>query len=72
MLSYSRPSVTVEVVDNGAGGAAAKPYVVPDGHGIEGMRERASLHDGSLSAGPREGGGWIVNATVMDTTASDR
>jgi signal transduction histidine kinase len=36
------------------------------------MRERANLHGGSLSAGPRDSGGWLVTATVVDTTAPSR
>jgi signal transduction histidine kinase len=32
------------------------------GHGIAGMRERVSLYDGSLRAGPHPTGGWVVSA----------
>jgi signal transduction histidine kinase len=34
------------------------------GHGIDGMRERAALHDGTVTAGPAPGGGWLVAATL--------
>ena len=34
------------------------------GHGIDGMRERAALHGGTLLAGPAPGGGWAVSATL--------
>ena len=34
------------------------------GHGIDGMRERAALHDGTVSAGPAPGGGWLVSAVL--------
>lgn len=37
-----------------------------EGHGLVGMRERAALYGGSLSAGP-SGGGWTVLA-VLDLT----
>ena len=33
-------------------------------HGIDGMRERAALHGGTLVAGPAEGGGWTVTVTL--------
>ncbi|MET7689099.1 histidine kinase [Streptomyces sp. NPDC005483] len=38
-----------------------------EGHGLVGMRERAALYQGSVSAGPTEGGGWSVEA-VLDLT----
>jgi signal transduction histidine kinase len=52
--------VEVRVVDDGTAAA-------PDGHhghGIDGMRERAALHHGTLSAGPAPGGGWLVAAVL--------
>ncbi|GGK71913.1 two-component sensor histidine kinase [Mangrovihabitans endophyticus] len=35
-----------------------------DGHGLVGMRERAELLGGSLSAGPDDRGGYLVRATL--------
>ncbi|RKE17110.1 sensor histidine kinase [Streptomyces sp. TLI_171] len=59
-------SVTVDVVDTGAGpgGSAA----APSGHGLAGMRERAAAYGGTLRAGPLPGGGWGVGAR-LDLTA---
>jgi signal transduction histidine kinase len=34
------------------------------GHGLVGMRERVRLHRGELQAGPRDGGGWVVAASL--------
>ena len=51
--------LTVEVVDDGTGGA-----VTAGGHGLSGMRERLRAYDGQLEAGPRAGGGWHVRATA--------
>jgi signal transduction histidine kinase len=58
-ISYDEPEVRVRVTDDGL-------PAVPNtkGHGIEGMRERAALHRGRLRAGPADGGGWLVEATL--------
>jgi signal transduction histidine kinase len=49
----------VRILDNGAGASTAVP-----GHGIRGMRERAALYGGVLTAGPVEGGGFGVVARL--------
>jgi len=52
--------LTIEVTDTGGGGT-----VLPgSGHGIVGMRERASLLGGTLEAGPRPSGGFQVSARL--------
>jgi signal transduction histidine kinase len=56
-LTYDDPLVTLEVLDDG------RPAPVPvttGGHGLSGMRERASVAGGDVEAGPRPGGGWRV------------
>jgi signal transduction histidine kinase len=58
MIRYDAPRVAVRVTDDGT---AAAPGRHP-GHGINGMRERAALHGGDVSAGPAPGGGWLVSA----------
>jgi signal transduction histidine kinase len=62
-IGYHAPLVRVRVGDDGT---AAPPPGTRDhrGHGIDGMRERAALHDGTLLAGPAPGGGWAVSATL--------
>lgn len=37
------------------------------GHGLVGMRERATLYDGTLDAGPNPRGGWTVRAFLTAT-----
>jgi signal transduction histidine kinase len=34
------------------------------GQGLDGMRERVSLYGGEIASGPREGGGYVVNARL--------
>ncbi|TDQ46152.1 sensor histidine kinase [Actinorugispora endophytica] len=54
--------VRIEVADDGPGGR-----VLPGGaggYGLIGMRERAAAHNGTLSAGPRPGGGFGVRARL--------
>jgi signal transduction histidine kinase len=53
----SAEEVAVEITDDGPAAV-----VSGHGHGIAGMRERVSGYGGSLSAGPRPGGGWRVSA----------
>lgn len=53
--------LTIDVVDDGVG-AGATPRT--GGLGLAGMSERAQLAGGSLSAGPRAGGGWAVRAVL--------
>ncbi len=61
---YDEPQVRVRVTDDGT----AKEHDATAlgghrGHGIDGMRERAALHGGTLRAGPSPQG-WLVEATL--------
>jgi signal transduction histidine kinase len=58
-ISYDEPEVRIRVTDDGRPKTQGQ-----QGHGIAGMRERAALHHGELYAGPAEGGGWLVEATL--------
>lgn len=43
------------------------------GRGLVGMRERAAMHDGSVTAGPRPDGRWRVDATLsLDSPAGEK
>jgi signal transduction histidine kinase len=60
-VGYGEEALTVAVEDDGGAGGG-RP--VRAGGGIEGMRERVALVGGALEAGPRDGGGWAVRATL--------
>ena len=60
-LCYDDPYVRLRVTDDGTTAPAGDDH---QGHGIEGMRERAALHGGTVSAGPGPDGGWAVAATL--------
>jgi signal transduction histidine kinase len=64
-IRYDEPLIEVRVADDGTAGAGRPPeHDGHRGHGIDGMRERAALHHGSLSAGPVPGGGWLVRTVL--------
>jgi signal transduction histidine kinase len=52
----------VEVTDRG--GARAGTDAASGGHGLVGMRERVELLHGIVQAGPVDGGGWLVRASL--------
>lgn len=58
-IATANRMLTVTVEDDGQGGTESE-----EGNGIRGMRERARLLGGSVSAGPRDGRGWRVRATI--------
>ncbi|MDH6624663.1 signal transduction histidine kinase [Streptomyces sp. LBL] len=57
--------LTLRVQDTGPATPSGPPN--EEGHGLVGMRERAALYGGTVSAGPTGGGGWSVEA-VLDLT----
>ncbi|MFD9903791.1 sensor histidine kinase [Streptomyces sp. NPDC059063] len=71
-ITYEPDHVTVAVRDDGrARGDGREPAIsAPEsGYGLIGMRERASLCGGSLSAGPRREGGYEVRLTLPTSAA---
>lgn len=60
-LRYSGDAVQVSVADDGRGASAADDG---SGHGVIGMRERVAAYGGTLRAGPRPGGGFVVEASI--------
>jgi signal transduction histidine kinase len=66
-LTYLPDGVELEVTDDGQ--PKATPTGAPDaeppaGHGITGMRERAAVFGGQVSAGPGPAGGWRVHTML--------
>ena len=56
-VTYEADALTVEITDDGRGTSESK-----GGHGLEGMRERVAMYDGTFEAGPRPAGGFGVTA----------
>lgn len=58
---YEPHAVSVQITDDGRGASVA---MNEGGHGLIGMRERMALCGGTVSAAPRQGGGWQVRASA--------
>jgi signal transduction histidine kinase len=57
------------VTDDGRGAAEALAQPNGTGQGLVGMRQRVELFDGTLTAGPRPGGGFRVSAKLPSLPA---
>ncbi|MFI7420166.1 sensor histidine kinase [Nonomuraea sp. NPDC049684] len=65
VLDYAPGELRIDITDDGRATTATIAAVSPgSGYGIAGMRERAALLDGRLSAGPRPQGGFRVTAAL--------
>ncbi len=73
VLRWAERDVELEVSDDGRGAAADDDAAGPadPGYGLLGMRERATVFGGSVTAGPRPGGGWRVRFTMPVPPAHD-
>ena len=60
VVDYGEAEFRISVGDSGHGAPVVDGF--SGGHGLIGMRERATLYGGSLEAGPRPGGGYLVEA----------
>ena len=60
-LGYRPDALELTIADSGNGAAAPAS---PGGHGLVGMRERAAMFGGTLTAGPRDGRGFEVRASL--------
>ena len=66
LLGYRAEALELTIADDGDGAAATPgpPAGAADGHGIVGMRERAALFGGTLTARPRGDHGFEVHALL--------
>jgi len=60
-IRYGADALGLEIVDDGAGGAARSEG---GGHGLVGMRERVALFGGRFDARRSPGGGFVVRAKL--------
>jgi signal transduction histidine kinase len=64
-IDYGEQTFTLSVTDDGVLSPNGAPS--PDSHGIRGMRERAELYGGVLTAGPRDPRGFVVTLRLPIT-----
>ena len=62
-VRYTPRELAIEVSDDGPGRSSARGRN-GSGHGLVGMRERVALYGGTFAAGPRNEGGFHVQATL--------
>jgi signal transduction histidine kinase len=60
-IAYGENTLDVSITDDGRGSSSRNDN---DGHGIIGMRERVTMLGGEFDAGPKQGGGFKVHATI--------
>ena len=65
-LTYGDDALELRIRDDGPGAPGGEPL---EGHGLMGMRERATLAGGTFSAGPGDGGGFVVDVTLPTEAA---
>ena len=66
-VKYRPCAIELAITDDGT--SPDKSSATGHGHGLVGMRERATLYGGSLHAGPRQPAGYQVQATLPFETS---
>jgi signal transduction histidine kinase len=69
-LGWTDQKLIITVQDDGKGLVSDGVVLPSNGRGLIGLRERVSIAGGSLTAGPTEGGGFLVSAELP--TSNDR
>jgi signal transduction histidine kinase len=59
-VRYGAEDLELEVRDDGAGAPSSDGL----GHGLVGIQERVKIYGGEMSAGPGQGGGFVLNARL--------
>ena len=67
-LSYGATELGLQIIDSGTGAPLDSPSSGAAGHGVMGMRERATVFGGTLTAEPHTDQGFAVTATLPYTT----
>jgi signal transduction histidine kinase len=62
LVAYTPSAIRLVVIDDGIGPPTDGRVI--DGHGLEGMRERAALLGGELRCGPADGRGYKLQAVL--------
>jgi signal transduction histidine kinase len=74
-VSFLPGRLVLDIVDDGKPALVAAGSIVGSGvgagAGIPGMRERAAAFGGTVTAGPRDGGGWRVTAVLEVPPGAD-
>ncbi|MFB7176544.1 sensor histidine kinase [Streptomyces sp. NPDC056257] len=70
-IRYESRAVVVSVTDEGGGNSLPDKAITP-GHGLIGMRERAKIYGGTVTAGPRPLGGFEVRLVLPSPTDGER
>jgi signal transduction histidine kinase len=63
-LSVEGGRLRIVVRDTGPPAGNRPAPATGEGHGVVGMRERAAMYGGTVTAGPAPGGGWAVTAEL--------
>ena len=66
-VSYGEETLQLRVRDHGPGPAEGE---LAAGHGLVGMRDRATIAGGTFSCGAAEGGGFVVDVTLPTVEAA--
>lgn len=71
-LTVAGTELRIDIQDTGPSRGTRQPGPSnKEGHGLVGMTERAALYGGTVHAGPRADGGWIVQATFRLSALPD-
>ena len=70
-IEYGTEDLVIDVSDDGRG-AVSRLSESGGGNGLIGMRERVDIYGGSLSAGPRSGGGYAIRVVLPTDESGPR